>query len=66
MQTQMKIEGQVASCCKCGRQPKHYSERHFTVHFLECAPCETRMPKFGTFTEALQHWETANPVSIAA
>lgn len=59
MQTQIKIEGKVTPC-KHGHQPKHYSERHGALHFCECAPCDTRTPKFGTFGEALQFWEKMN------
>lgn len=59
MQTQVKIEGQVTPC-KAGHQPKHYSERFGALHFCECSPCGISTPKFSTFGEALQFWESMN------
>lgn len=64
MQTQIKFDGTL-SACRCGKQPKPYSERHGQLFFLECSPCQTRTPKFPTMQEAVQAWETQDTGAIA-
>jgi len=62
IQRQLKIEGQLAGCPTCGKQPKHYESIGKGLHHLECPPCGTRTPKFATFGEAVQKWEIAETV----
>jgi len=63
MQTQLKLTGALSSC-RCGKQPKAYSERHGQSFFLECAIDSTRTPKFATLQEAVQAWEDGNSSAI--
>jgi len=58
MQRQVKIEGTLAECPACKRQPKHWLDmRQGGTHALECSPCGTRTPLFSTFQEAVEYWE---------
>ena len=58
MERQVKIQGTIAACPKCGRQPKHYAvSRNGGLHFVECSPCLTRTPSFPTFQQAVEFWE---------
>lgn len=63
MQSQLKLSGNL-SACRCGKQPKAYSERHGASFFLECAIDATRTPKFPTLQEAVAAWEDANVAAI--
>jgi hypothetical protein len=63
IQTLIPIEGQLATC-RCGKQPKHWLVRGKDQHFLECAPCNVRTQKYGTFQEAIEAWEAQERLSI--
>lgn len=56
---QIKIEGELSPCRRCGRQPRHFAAGE-KQHFLECSPCRSRTSKFPTFQEAVEAWESAS------
>jgi hypothetical protein len=61
MQQQVKIDGLLAACRKCSRQPKHWLDhRHGGTHALECSPCENKTPFFPAFQQAVEFWEKSN------
>lgn len=60
IQRQIKIEGQLAGCSRCGRQPHHYEICGKHTHILECEPCRVRTAPFPTLQEAVEAWETQN------
>lgn len=61
MQRQIRIDGKLAGCRKCGAQPKHWEDfRGNHTHALECSPCANMTPYLGTFQEAVEYWEKAN------
>jgi hypothetical protein len=65
MQRMLKIEGQIAPCQGCGRQPRHwYEATQGGQHFLECSPCNTRTPKFSTFQGAVESWERNDVATV--
>lgn len=57
VQQQMKLEGQLAGCPSCQRQPKHYYVYGKGLHLLECAPCGLRTAKMPTLQQAVEAWE---------
>lgn len=60
IQVQRKLEGKLAECCICRRQPHHYEIRGKRTHFLECSPCRMRTAIFPTLQQAVEAWETQN------
>lgn len=66
IQVEEKIEGQLAPCKGCGRQPRHYLVRGRGQHLLECAPCGTRTAKLPTFQQAVEAWEADERVAVMA
>lgn len=60
IEVQRQIDGHLAPCGTCGRQPHHYEVRGTNQHFLECSPCRTRTAKFRTLQEAVEAWEAQN------
>jgi Zn ribbon nucleic-acid-binding protein len=62
IQRQIPIEGTLAACPTCRKQPKHYVTLGKELHHLECPPCGTRTPKFSTFGAAVEKWESAETV----
>lgn len=60
IQVQRKIEGQLAPCVVCGKQPHHYEIRGKQMHFIECSPCRMRTAAFPSFQEAVEAWEKQN------
>lgn len=64
IQVQYKIEGTLAACVTCGKQPHHYEIRGKSLHFLECSPCRLRTPACGSLQEAVEAWEKQNTHSL--
>jgi hypothetical protein len=65
MQRMLKIEGLIAPCQGCGKQPRHWHEAiQGGQHFLECSPCNTRTPKFSTFQAAVESWERNDVAAV--
>lgn len=65
IQRQMKIEGELAGCPGCGRQPKHYHVLGKNMHFLECAPCGLRTARMSSLQEAIALWEAQDTQRMA-
>lgn len=66
VQVMVPIEGTLAACPSCGRQPRHYEVRGKGTHLLECAPCNSRTPKFPTFQQAVEAWEAGDRARLAS
>lgn len=64
MQKQVKIEGTVAACRGCGRQPKVYNCLGPGTYFLECSVCGVRTAKHPALQLALEDWETGERVQL--
>lgn len=61
MQRLVPITGTLTPCpgVGCGRQPKHWLDlRGAGQHLLECSPCQNRTPRFASFQEAVEAWES--------
>ena len=57
IQTQIKIEGQLAQCPGCGKQPRAYHVLGKNLYLLECYPCGLRTAKQPTMQQAVEQWE---------
>lgn len=57
IQDQVHLEGRLAECSGCGRQPRAYFVRGKGLHLLECAACGMRTAKLPTMQEAVAQWE---------
>jgi Zn ribbon nucleic-acid-binding protein len=64
LQYQVKIEGELCACPRCGRQPKHYLVRGKNLHILECPPCNISTGKWPTLQQAIESWENSQTVTI--
>jgi hypothetical protein len=65
VQYMIKIEGELAKCPGCGRQPRAYHTRGRDQYHLECAPCGLRTAKMGTMQEAVAQWEASETTRMA-
>ena len=66
IQQQIQIEGQLAACPGCGRQPKAYYVRGKGLHILECAPCGLHTAKMPTMQESVALWEAMETKRLVA
>jgi transcription elongation factor Elf1 len=59
MQRQIKIDGVLSPCPRCGKQPKHWLDaRQGGQHTLECSPCGmASTAPYPTFQQAVESWE---------
>ncbi|GAP67358.1 hypothetical protein MBSD_n2679 [Mizugakiibacter sediminis] len=58
MQREHRLEGQLAPCPSCDRQPRAVNTLGRDLWHLECAPCELRTTKRATLQEAVEAWES--------
>ena len=65
IQKQVIIEGTLATCPGCGRQPRHYHVLGVDTHFLECSPCGLRTAKMPTLQQAIELWEAQDTTRLA-
>jgi hypothetical protein len=65
IQRQIKIEGTLAGCPGCGKQPKHYHVLGRDQHLLECYPCGLRTAKMPTLQQAIELWEAQDTARFA-
>lgn len=65
IQRQIHIDGTLAACPGCGKQPKHYHVLGKDLHLLECPPCGLRTAKMATFQQAVELWEANDTTRMA-
>lgn len=65
IQRQVPIEGTLAACPGCGRQPRHYHVLGKDLHLLECSPCSLRTAKMPTLQQAIELWESQDTTRMA-
>lgn len=65
VQYSVKIEGQLAGCPGCSRQPRAYHVRGKDLYLLECSPCGLRTAKMPTLQEAVAQWEANETTRMA-
>ena len=66
IQYEIKIDGKLANCPSCGRQPRVYGVRGKEQRLLECAPCGIRTAKLPTMQEAVAMWERQETQPVRA
>jgi len=64
-QQQHPINGSLAGCPSCDRQPKLYHVAGKDLYFLECAPCGLRTAKMPTRQQAVEMWESQDMTRFA-